>query len=187
MSTIQQYIEQNDQWVLVGDFNCDMLQEPISKIHLCAIQSAPFCPPGVPLTNDWSACFEVAGSGSSIRMDPSPGGDLGLRIILEEIPPSHIEYPAHVVSIGVPGETALETLLNVVIKNNRDHYRFTDSGEGSRHWLTVLLNDLRSEKLVSSEDAQVASCDLALFWKSFPVNESSPSPVVQGTFTQRST
>jgi len=183
MST-KDYIEGSGKWLAFGDFDFDKLQEPISKIHLCAVQSVPFCPPGVTPTNHWNACFELAKTSSSVRLDPSPGGDLGMTLILEALPGPHIDYPAHTVSIAVPKAVTLEKLLNVIVENKRDRYRFTELAEGCRYWLTVLVDDLNAHELISAEDKEIANRELAQFWKSPPGSGFSPKAVVQGTFTE---
>jgi hypothetical protein len=180
----QEYIKGNGRWLASGNFNYDLLKAPVTKIHLCAIPILPFCMPGVSPINHWNVCFEFAESGSSLRLDPTQGIDLGLHLILEIIQAPHLKSVAHKLSITLPEGTMLNTLLNIIIKRGRDRYQFTDAGEGCRYWIMTLIEDLHSEELVSSDDKGTAAQDLAKYWKHPQGSGSEPNPIVQGSFNK---
>ncbi|KIJ36328.1 hypothetical protein M422DRAFT_34292 [Sphaerobolus stellatus SS14] len=113
-----------------------------------------------------------------------PGADLNTGILtvsrrINQLPSTTAKFKAPVISLPWGDIIDAETFINIILRNGRDRFKFTN-GRGSRHWCGVILHDFQDAGLVSAGSYQEFMMHLEEENKKDPV--CCPLPVAKGTF-----
>ncbi len=138
---------------------------------------------GRPPTNHWVIFLQLRDSvANSVKVDMIPGdGADGLAgtVILDS--KEYVVTNASIMTLTFkPTEpVTLQAIMDLIVKNKRDKYRFTDE-EGCRYWMYTLISDLEAGEILAQGSATTAWASISLYWRD--PSGSEPRMVERGTF-----
>ena len=182
---IQHIRSDPDLWDIHSSFLDDHLDISVDSIKFTAFAADPLpqsSPPGDP-TNHW-AIFLVMPTGSSgipgsVLLDAqlADRATLQASIFLKsnKYPMSRNAESKHEVSVS--GDVKVSTILDVVIANRRDHYRYHAECEGCSCWVLVVAQDLAQANIIRELDVTQAKEVMSQCWP-----DAVDRPIKPGTF-----
>jgi hypothetical protein len=189
-TTVEAHIANSRAYWGISQFRTSALRERVKKVHFYAHpnrdnQGGDNQPP----TNHWTLLLEIdsmATTSEGIDIDMVPGnpftndpGMIILGIVKDDNDTN--EYVCDT-AYGVPRETTVESILQLIIDHGRDRYRFDPIGEGCRYWHSTVAMDMAAAGLISHKEASKARSALAQYWF-YPPNSGSESRAMrEGTF-----
>jgi hypothetical protein len=160
------------------------LEQVVERIHLCGYMNEDNVgdDDGRPPTNHWAIFLQVDPK-KSVKLDMIPGdGDDGLLgyIVLESKGYNMTNKGIRSLTFIPTCEFPVSDVLNLIMKNGRDKYIFTEEEEGCRFWICTLVRDLEEAGKLLKDSAATALSTLGSYWV-FP-SGSVPRKMEAGTF-----
>ncbi|MCJ1308538.1 hypothetical protein MMC25_002191 [Agyrium rufum] len=173
------------QWILKSDA-AKHAHERISSIHVSADPPYPVhVSHPHPKTNHWVLHCRISDD-SSICIDPSPSGpNLSLVMILQRKNGLGSKDAVKVVELEAC-DLHVKDLVTLLLERGFDHYRFHETGQGCRFWVSNVLELQRKERFIADgkhiDDALQA---LKLVWDlDVLATEEDQTGIMEGRFVK---
>ena len=125
-------------------------------------------------TNHWAAFLEHSKK-HSVRLDMMPGyGSDGLKGMLEISSKPYVSTRNAIKIISFPtiGKPTVQNVIDVISRNGRDRYKFTEDYEGCRYWMYIFISDLEDAGIIDDGCGGTAWEALSKYWRSPSGSES---------------
>lgn len=113
---------------------------------------------GNPPTNHWTAFLQRAGGGS-VSLDMTPGycsDRLRGKIEISSKNSSSTQEAIKTVSFSTIDTPTFKTITDIITRNGRERYTFTEDWVGCRFWIFTIISDLERAGIVPSGSGQAA-------------------------------
>ena len=173
----------NNDWD-TDRFNAVHLTTSVISIHICGYVNTKNVgdEDGTPPTNHWAAFLELP-KNISVGLDMIPGyGSDGLRgkIEISSKPCVSTDHAIKTVTFSTIGTPTVQTITDLITRNGREKYTFTEEEEGCRYWIYTIISDLAASGIVPSDSGQAAWEAVSQYWRC--PSGSEPRNVQRGTF-----
>ena len=154
-----------------SQFDITDRQRYVANIRLCAYENVnnEGDANGRPPTNHWAVFLELYQSGSkyvNVDMIPGDGADgLTGTIILESKSYSVTNTAIKTVTFQPIKWTTVEAITDLIVRNRRDKYKFTEHEEGCRYWVYTFILDLENEGIVAPGSATTVWASVSCYWR----------------------
>jgi hypothetical protein len=177
------FSDMNNDWD-TDKFIAAHLTASVNSIHICGYVNTKNegDEDGTPPTNHWAAFLELP-KDASVRLDMMPGyGSDGLRGKIEISSKKYVstQNAIKTVTFSTIGTPTVQTITDLITRNGREKYTFTEEEEGCRYWIYTIISDLAASGIVPSDSGQAAWGAVSQYWRH--PSGSEPRNVQRGTF-----
>ena len=178
-----EYIKRSELWAH-SRFRWDDLERHIVQIDFVAhTNPGDQGSEGYSPTNHWTLHF-VHTDSTNFDMVPTFGSD-GAGVVIIDSHDGPDVKEAHICIISCPinplkGAVTLSDVLGLVVELKRDHFKFSEVGEGCRFWCKTFARDLANAELITKEKEEEVAVAVGLYWKS--AGGTEPREIAEGTF-----
>ena len=133
-------------------------------------------------TNHWTMFLELY-YGRPVKADINPtyaNGKMTGLISLESKRYIITDKPVKLLTFSLKDELHVKDIMDIIMRNGRDRYIFTDKGEGCRFWVYTVIKDLKVAEAIGKDSAVVAMHTLDCYWGSS--TEGAPREMEAGEF-----
>ena len=138
-------------------------------------------------TNHWTMFLELDRE-KSVKVDITPtyaNGEMTGLILLESKDYTMTNKAVKSLTFSLKDELHVKDVIEIIMRNGRDRYIFTDKGEGCRFWVCTVIKDLEMAGAISKGSAVVAVHTLSCYWSS--LTEGIPREMEAGEFFWKNT
>ncbi|KAF1809594.1 hypothetical protein P152DRAFT_461279 [Eremomyces bilateralis CBS 781.70] len=152
------------------NFNTAELALQVVAIHICGYRNPSNTgdEDGNPPTNHWAAFMQLP-TGGSVRLDMAPGyGSDGRRgkIELSSKKYTYTQNAIKTLSFGAIAYVTVQMVTEMINRNGRDKYNFTEEWEGCRFWIYTFISDLEAAGIIPAGSAQATWAAVSYYWRS---------------------
>ena len=168
----------------VSRFKVTDKQKYVTNIHLCGYinEKNEGDENGRPPTNHWSAFLQYSEKGS-VQIDMVPGGGsdgtTGM-LIIESKKCVYTDKAVKKITLPTMESPLVQDIIELILKNKRDKYKFTDDFEGCRYWIQTFVSDLEEAAIIAVGSKILVADGLSKYWR-WP-SGSEARPIERGTF-----
>jgi hypothetical protein len=140
-------------------------------------------PAGSKKTNHW-VLHLVTSQTESLQIDPSPGSDSKITIIVSMVEKSIRHDAVKVIRLHTVPDLTVGNIIEYLRASNYIQYQFSTGGQGCRYWICSAISLLRSVGyLVDDSQVEDARATLQLTWDTHGrVRDEEQSGIIAGTF-----
>ncbi|KAK8052555.1 hypothetical protein PG993_003940 [Apiospora rasikravindrae] len=154
----------DNNWDL--DVSNEALHVAVQKVHICALRNEfNEGEDDQPPTNHWVICLQTSPK-SSIMLDIAPGyGEDGLRgkILVTLLDRSFTDETLRHFTYTPERPIEVKDILSIIQAKSRQAYTFSPEWEGCRYWISVVIDDLESEGILT-DASKDALGKLSMYW-----------------------